>query len=169
MTLYAYVMTHDTGGSPNPSRGVCTLAYCMEMTRGVAREGDYVVGLAGADFRESRWNIIYAMRVSEWLSPNAYCSRFPAREPEDEEQRTTLRFGALVSDDFVYWGREAPSLAEAQLQFLQDAFPNSSRGHRFNFTKPEVQKFISWFNRQEKGKQGEPFGLKGKHPSHRKC
>ena len=159
MTLYAYIMTNDDGGAPNPFGGVCTLAYCMEMTRGAAEKGDYVVGIGGAQFRNrgGEWHIIYAMQVSEWLSSDEYCNRFPTRAPEDEEQQVTLRYGALISKDFVYWGKNAPSLSETPLEFLKDAFSNSRRAHRHSFSPAQVQTFERWFNEQEKGKQGEPF------------
>lgn len=164
MTLYAYIMTTDNGGSPNPSRGVCTLAYCMEMTRSVAGRDDYVVGLAGARFgEESRWNIIYAMQVSEWLPPERYCERFRARRPKNAKEQETLDYsGALVSNDFTYWGRKAPCLPRS-LDFLVKAFYNRNGrlcpvGHKNNFRPAQVQKFERWFNEQEKGKQGEPFG-----------
>ncbi len=162
MTLYAYIMTHDTGGSPNPDDDICTLAYCMEMTRSVAGRDDYVVGLAGEAFRMSRWNIIYAMRVSEHLSPDKYCEVFSGRTPKDEEEQVTLRFGALVSKDFVYWGNRAQPIPPS-LGFLWRAFYNSNGrlcpvGHKNSFTSTEVQAFKSWFNKQRKGKQGEPFG-----------
>ena len=157
MTLYAYIMTHDTGGAPNPSHGVCTLADCMAMTRGVARKHDYVVGLAGKDFGESRWHIIYAMQVSERLSTNEYRSRFPTR--------TWDYGGALVSKDFVYWGNRAKPIPSS-LNFLVEAFYNSNGrlcpvGHKNKFSPAQVQTFVGWFNQQQKGKQGEPFGRAG--------
>ena len=166
MTLYAYIMTNDDGRAPNPSHGVCTLAYCMEMTRGVAEKHDYVVGLAGAEFKDSRWNVIYAMKVAKWLSPDEYCKRFRARRPQNKKEQKTLdKSGALVSNDYVYWGREAPCLPHS-LNFLIGAFFNGNgtlcpRGHKNRFTSTEVQKFERWFNEQKKqknGKRGEPFG-----------
>ncbi len=177
MTLYAYIMTHDTGGSPNPDDDTCTLAYCMAMTRSVARRDDYVVGLAGQDFGESRWNIIYAMQVSKHLLPDEYCEMFSGRTPEDEEEQATLRFGALVSKDFVYWGSRAKPIPPS-LNFLVEAFYNSNgtlcpRGHKKNFSPAQVQTFVRWFNQQQKGKQGEPFGaiadeVKRPRTSHRR-
>ena len=152
MTLYAYVMTNDDGRAPNPSDEVCTLAHCMPMTRGVAQKGDYVVGLAGAEFGKSRWNIIYAMKVTETLSLDEHDRCFPSRHgPPVRTNR------ALVSDDFVYWGGGEKAICPPNsLDFLRRAFSNGSRGHR-RFTDKRVQTFIEWFSKQPRDKQGEPF------------
>lgn len=45
MTLYSYIVTHDTGFSPNPFFGYCTLACCKPAIRRKAKCGDWVVGL----------------------------------------------------------------------------------------------------------------------------
>jgi hypothetical protein len=45
MKLYCYIVTHDTGFSPNPFHGYCTLACCKPTIRRTAKEGDWVVGL----------------------------------------------------------------------------------------------------------------------------
>lgn len=45
MTLYSYIVTHDTGFSPNPFFGHCTLACCKPDIRRKAKVGDWVVGL----------------------------------------------------------------------------------------------------------------------------
>ena len=46
MKLYSYVVVSDNGYAPNPTDGVCTLAYCKPEVRWFADPGDYVVGLA---------------------------------------------------------------------------------------------------------------------------
>ena len=158
MTLYAYIMTDDTGYAPNPSRGVCTLAYCMPMTRGKAKKEDYVVGLGGREYREIKgdWHIIYAMKVTETLSLCKHAKRFPGR-PMKEQVKTDR---ALVSHDFVYWGQKAPELP-ACLEFLRQAFYSNDKlsgiAHRSSFNDKQMQTFKRWFSKQKKGKQGEPF------------
>ena len=162
MTLYAYIMTSDTGYAPNPSRGVCTLAYCMPSTRGKAQEGDYVLGLGGREYRKQvgDWHIIYAMKVTETLSLDEHAKRFPGR-PMEEQVKTDR---ALVSNDFVYWGKKARILPSS-LDFLAEAFYSngvlSGISHRFGFSAEEVQAFKRWFSKQKKGKQGEPFEYVG--------
>ena len=45
MRLFSYVVAHDTGFSPNPFFGYCTLACCKPVIRRSAQAGDWVVGL----------------------------------------------------------------------------------------------------------------------------
>jgi hypothetical protein len=47
MKLYSYVVTHDTGFSPNPFWGCCTLADCKPAIRRTAKIGDWVVHKCG--------------------------------------------------------------------------------------------------------------------------
>ncbi len=159
MTLYAYIMTDDNGRAPNPSYGVCTLAYCMPMTRRAAQCGDYIVGLGGAEFRERKggWHIIYAMKVQEKIAFITHDRRFQGRAEEVDDAYRCLADSVLVSRDFAYWGSNARFLSDTPLSFLEKAFDNGSRGHRYRFTDEEEKQFTRWFNQQQKGKQGEPF------------
>ena len=81
MKLYSYVVAHDTGFSPNPFFGYCTLACCKPVIRRTAKVGDWIVGLTS----KSRGNrIVYFMRVDEvvesytdyWTDP-----RFRSKRP----------------------------------------------------------------------------------------
>ena len=74
MRLYSYIVTHDSGFSPNPFHGVLTLACCKPMIRRTARPGDLVVGLSTRGER-----VVYAMRVAEKLSFNEVLVRPPIR------------------------------------------------------------------------------------------
>lgn len=81
MTLYSYVVTHDTGFSPNPFHGYCTLACCKPAIRRTAEKGDWVVGLTPKSLGN---RIVYFMRVDE--SPKTYAEywsdrRFIAKRP----------------------------------------------------------------------------------------
>jgi hypothetical protein len=60
MTVFSYIVTHDTGFSPNPFHGYCTLACCKPQIRRTAQVGDWVVGLSMNCAR-----IVYAMRITE--------------------------------------------------------------------------------------------------------
>jgi hypothetical protein len=60
--LYSYVVTHDTGFSPNPFFGYCTLACCKPAIRRSAQVGDWIVGLTP----KARGNrVVYFMRIDE--------------------------------------------------------------------------------------------------------
>jgi len=86
MTLYSYIVKHDTGFAPNPFFGCCTLACCKPVIRSRAKEGDWIVGLTPA----ARGNrIVYFMRVDKILGIDGYWrdARFGKKKP---------RFGAGV-------------------------------------------------------------------------
>jgi hypothetical protein len=72
---------HDTGFSPNPFWGFCTLANCKPQIRRTAKLGDWIVGLSP----KAKGNkIIYAMRVDEKLTYEEYFrdKRFASRIPD---------------------------------------------------------------------------------------
>ena len=80
MAIYSYIVTHDTGFSPNPFWGYGTLACCKPVIRRTARVGDWVVGLTP----KSRGNrMVYAMEVTEVLGYDRYFddARFQAKKP----------------------------------------------------------------------------------------
>jgi hypothetical protein len=81
MRLYSYIIKHDTGFSPNPFHGYCTLACCKPVIRRTAKKGDWVVGLTP---KEHGNGIVYLMRVDE--EPISYTEywqdkRFKAKKP----------------------------------------------------------------------------------------
>jgi len=81
MKLYSYIVAHDTGFSPNPFYGYCTLACCKPSIRRTAKMGDWVVGLAP---KHDGNGIVFLMRVDE--TPKTYAEywrdkRFKAKRP----------------------------------------------------------------------------------------
>jgi len=81
MRLFSYIVKHDTGFSPNPFHGYCTLACCKPAIRRTAQKGDWVVGLTP---KSGGNRIVYLMRVDE--SPMTYAEywndkRFKAKRP----------------------------------------------------------------------------------------
>ncbi len=69
MKLFSYIVTHDTGFSPNPFWGVCTLADCKPAIRRTAEVGDWIVGLSP----KARGNrVVFAMEVDEVLDYASY-------------------------------------------------------------------------------------------------
>ena len=81
MKLYSYIVVHDTGFSPNPFWGYCTLADCKPAIRRTAEVGDWVVGLSP---KADGNRLIYAMRVDEVLRYDEYYRdpRFARKIPE---------------------------------------------------------------------------------------
>lgn len=85
MKLYSYIVKHDTGFSPNPFHGYCTLACCKPSIRCTAKMGDWVVGLTP---KRDGNRIVYLMRVDE--SPKTYAEywcdkRFIVKRPRYDD------------------------------------------------------------------------------------
>ena len=166
MKLYSYIVVSDNGYAPNPTGGVCTLAYCKPEVRWFADPGDYVVGLAGAEYRKrtaADRPIIYAMRVTDVCSFEEFklderhrghlCSDLNARTEEAKSNRV------LISNDFVYWGGDGPSLPQGLTDLIV------GRGHKCNFPPEVVGAFVQWFEgQQDRGCMGIPF--EGWMPAH---
>lgn len=71
MKLYSYIITEDTGFSPNPFWGCCTLADCKPEIRRNAKVGDWIVGLS----TKAKGNrVVFAMKVDEILDYEHYYS-----------------------------------------------------------------------------------------------
>lgn len=81
MKLYSYIVTHDTGFSPNPFWGCCTLADCKPAIRRTAEIADWIVGLSP---KASGNRIVFAMEVDEILDYASYHSdgRFANKIPD---------------------------------------------------------------------------------------
>jgi hypothetical protein len=79
--LYSYVVTHDTGFSPNPFFGYCTLACCKPSIRRSAKLGDWIVGLTPKSLGS---RVVYFMRI-DYILPtfDAYWRdrRFARKKP----------------------------------------------------------------------------------------
>lgn len=83
MKLYSYIVTHDTGFSPNPFWGYCTLADCKPAIRRRAEVGDWIVGLSP---KAAGNRVVYAMQVEEILTFAQYYrdKRFAAKKPKPD-------------------------------------------------------------------------------------
>lgn len=81
MKLNSYIVAHDTGFSPNPFWGFCTLANCKPAIRRKANVGDWIVGLTT---KQKGNKIVYAMEVNEILSFYKYFNdkRFTKKIPD---------------------------------------------------------------------------------------
>lgn len=104
MKLYSYIVTSDTGFSPNPFWGKCTLACCKPIIRKKADPGDWVVGIRGKTLykklglektsNDSRiYRIIFAMKVAETISFKDYFRRFPEKRPDYSKAKAIYNRG----------------------------------------------------------------------------
>ena len=110
MKLYSYVVTHDTGFSPNPFWGCCTLADCKPAIRRTAKVRDWIVGLSP---KAAGNRIIYAMQVDEILPYAGYYrdKRYAAKIPDFNRGKVVYKCGdniyePLQNGDF----RQLPSM-----------------------------------------------------------
>ncbi|MCD8139188.1 MAG: hypothetical protein LUE17_05340 [Planctomycetaceae bacterium] len=80
MRLFSYVVASDSGFSPNPYHGFCTLACCKPAIRRTAKVGDWIAGLTPGSKAK---RLSYAMKVSEVLTVAQYWNdeRFQAKKP----------------------------------------------------------------------------------------
>jgi hypothetical protein len=83
MKLYTYVVARDYGFAPNPFYGWCTLATCKPRIRSAARVGDWVIGTGAKGRYDLVGSLIFAMRVDEAITFNAYWQdhRFLVKRP----------------------------------------------------------------------------------------
>jgi hypothetical protein len=102
MRLFTYIIRHDTGSSPNPFRGICTLAICKPKIRRVAKPGDWVAGVGSATVkgRDFSGRLIYAMKVEESISLADYDRRaeqeWPHRIPKHDGPDLSERLGDCI-------------------------------------------------------------------------
>jgi hypothetical protein len=84
MTLYSYIVKHDTGFAPNPFFGFCTLACCKPEIRRHARKDDWIVGLTP---KAQGNRIVYFMRVDETTDFYGYWddARFRDKRPRHDK------------------------------------------------------------------------------------
>lgn len=69
--VYIYVVDRDFGFAPNPFHNLCTLATCKPITRRVATEGDWIIGMGGSRLNATG-RCIFAMRVSQSITFDEY-------------------------------------------------------------------------------------------------
>ncbi len=81
MKLYSYIVKYDTGFSPNPFWGWCTLANCKPKIKCAAQLGDWIVGLSP---KANGNRVVFAMNVDEILDYAHYFhdSRFSNKIPD---------------------------------------------------------------------------------------
>ena len=81
--LFVYPITRDLGFAPNPFHGVCSLATCKPKMRKSAVVGDWVLGIAGANYRDLRGKCIFLMQVTEKMGFDEYWNdtRFQRKRP----------------------------------------------------------------------------------------
>ena len=150
MTLYSYIVTHDTGFAPNPFFGYCTLACCKPGIRKHAKKGDWIVGLTPRAKGISN-RIIYFMEVEESLSFDHYW-----RDPRFKQKRPKLDAGmARKSGDNIYKPlpngdyHQMPS-AHSKPQFEDGEDPETKERDAFKGERVLVSRNFVYFGSKSK-------------------
>jgi hypothetical protein len=179
VTLFSYVVEHDTGHAPNPYFGFCTLCLCKfrdlpGKSRNIvelAKPGDWVVGTGGADQRKSAGHgkLIYAMQVETKITRQQYSDDrdFKAKKPVprgnyDQERgdnkppsstfERLQQFVLISKRHFYYFGRNAISIPRKILPGLEKRGP----GFKHNFDEAYVARFVEWISKNKTGVHGDP-------------
>jgi hypothetical protein len=100
--IYSYIVTGDSGFSPNPFHGMCTLACCKPRIRKSAQVGDVIVGLTRRGER-----VIYAMKVArvvgfaDYWQDGQYARKRPAMDsPRAVDRRGDNIYEPTGTGDF---------------------------------------------------------------------
>lgn len=190
--LFSYTVKTDSGFSPNPFGGVCSLACSKPLIRNKARIGDWIIGTTLAP---KRGKLVYAMRVSRALTFDLYWDypEYESKKPgksnvsgdniykngddgtliqvknqyhsEKHFESDTSVNRVLISKTFYYFGVDAPEIPEQYRSIV-----STGQGHMQ--IKPSsknsmaVSVFLIWLRDTFKeGINGEPAQWKHKTKS----
>lgn len=135
------------------------VAYAMEVSRAVSF-ADYWTGNAYAVKRPKRSRLPtpehYGDNIYEPVANGDYRQHASEHSNADgsenaKKMKKDLRgTRVLVSEEFVYFGGDGPTLPKA-LGFLR-----IGRGHRSRFDREEIDAVVKWFAAQPRGVRGTP-------------
>lgn len=172
--VFSYVMVHDTGFSPNPFRGVLTLACCKPRIRRVANVGDIIVGLSSRSE-----HVVYAAQVADVIGFEEYWTdpQYHERRPVMTSPQIVHRVGDNIYEPVDGGFRQLPS-SHSRSDGSEDsgtkwtdlggnhvlvcerftywgrsgpALPDElqflavGRGHRSNFSTDQIDTVARWF------------------------
>ena len=95
MKLFSYIITHDTGFTPNPFWGCRTNADRKPAIRCTANVGEWVVGLSPKAIGN---RVVYAMKVDEILDYASYLrdKRFAKKIPNYSDGKVVCKAGNKI-------------------------------------------------------------------------
>lgn len=159
-----------TGGSERATRG--RVIFVMRVTE-VSNFDDYwqderfkrkrpvVEGSYKVRFGDNIYHRVD--REGDWIQADSRHSKDDAVANADNIRRDTVRTDRiLISDDFVYWGDQAP-LPPAGLEGLHIA----RRRHKDDYSEKDVAAFLSWVNGlNQRGRLGDPVEWADRYAKH---
>jgi Nucleotide modification associated domain 2 len=183
MKLSAYIVSVDSGFSPNPFGQSCTLACCKPTIRRNAEEGDIVVGCGSVRCGLSG-RLIYAMCVGKILPLQDYWDSYPSKRPSARtpvtrrgdavwhrdssgtwrgvrgalhdhrhRERDLRGENALIASEFYYFGRDAIPIPPEFSAILA-----TTQGHKNTHDVKLIDRFWAWISRtaRKAGRIGSP-------------
>jgi hypothetical protein len=123
--LFSYTVKTDSGFSPNPFGGVCSLACSKPIIRNKARIGDWIIGTTLAP---KRGKLVYAMRVTRALTFDLYWNypEYASKKPGKSN----------ASGDNIYKNGEDGNLIQIKNQFHSEKhFENDTSVNRVLISK----------------------------------
>jgi len=128
--LYTYIVTHDSGFSPNPFWGTCTLACCKPKIRHTVgrrlkespSDGIWIVGLSPKHYEEGN-DIIFIMQVKEAMTFSEYWNQHPEKRPDFAVGKPMERRG-----DNIYQPENSSGYRFRQIHSAHSITPSSDDG-----------------------------------------
>ena len=89
---------------------------------------------------------------SPWIQAPSAHSNTDGSQSIEHTKRDTKVNRVLISEDFLYFGGDGPELPTFEYENIRATKP----GHLSNFGVAILVEFIDWFQRQPKGRLGDP-------------
>jgi hypothetical protein len=102
-------------------------------------------------------NIYHHDAAGEWIQERSHHSFQDGATNELNLRQDTSEDHVLWSDDFVYWGREAPEVPAPFRDFNGDDLYPHARDRRSRYAPDFIEAVSDWFNAlPERGRRGRP-------------
>ncbi|NOR25024.1 MAG: hypothetical protein GQ542_11645 [Desulforhopalus sp.] len=190
--LFSYIVTIDSGFSPNPFGGICTLACSVPSIRRNANLGDWIIGTTPSPERN---RLVFAMRVDRGLTFEMYWDfpEYECKKPgknngcgdniykmgkdghlvqvknlfhSKEHFKTDTSINrVLISKTFYYFGKEAVEIPDKLIAVVRKAQGvKTLKPVPKNSDKRDIVPiFLEWLQENfDKGIHGDPTQVKAK-------
>lgn len=181
------MLAHDTGLAPHIYKGVCSLVVCKPRVRQGAEIGDCIVGFQPTKYAKGHAIVSYLMKVTAKLPFEEYCKKYLGKRRdvlyrygagkdgvwidnglsdhgdgsprEVEQQRDESGRYALLSTDYVHFGREGRNLKTELAEFCANGHVDQivaelaylRRGQKKVCSQEAADAFLAWVEGLQKG------------------